>query len=62
MGQLLDISSTGAKLHIFGRIDPRAKAEEFFPMMTTNGNVRKRAKMAWQRQHAIGVAFIAANT
>jgi len=61
VGQLLDISDTGAKLHVYGYdcINPRIKAEEFFLLMTPDGRVKKRAKMIWETKRAIGVEFIA---
>ena len=57
--RLLDISDTGAKLNVFGLTSPRMKAEEFFLLITTDGRVRKRAKMVWETKKAIGVQFIA---
>lgn len=59
VGRLVDISNTGAKLNVFGCVNQRIRAEEFFLLITADGRVKKRAKMIWETKKAIGVKFIA---
>jgi hypothetical protein len=57
-GRLEDISASGAKLHVFGKVNPRMKTDEFFLVMTSNGKVTRRSKLIWENSGHIGVAFV----
>ena len=57
-GRLEDISESGAKLHVFGKVHPRMKTDEFFLVMTSNGKVTRRSKLVWELGGCIGVAFV----
>ncbi|MCW5701325.1 MAG: PilZ domain-containing protein [Bradyrhizobium sp.] len=57
-GALMDISKSGAKLRIFGDISERLRSEEFFLLITRDGRVRRRARMVWEKNRAIGVQFL----
>lgn len=53
-----DISHTGAKLNILGRINPRMDTEEFFIVMSGNGRVSRRGKIIWKKHSRIGIEFL----
>jgi len=57
-GMLIDISKSGAKLRIFGNISERLRSEEFFLLITPDGRVKRRARMIWEKNRAIGVQFL----
>jgi hypothetical protein len=57
-GRLEDISETGAKFHVFGKVNPRMKIDEFFLVMTNNGKVNRRSKLIWENGSRIGVVFV----
>jgi hypothetical protein len=60
-GQLEDISATGAKFHTFNPINARMRSEEFFLVMTSDGKVKRRSKLIWEKSGRIGIGFTAAN-
>jgi hypothetical protein len=57
-GRLEDISESGAKLRVFGKVNPRMKTDEFFLVMTSNGKVTRRSKLIWENGTRIGVPFV----
>jgi hypothetical protein len=57
-GRLEDISESGAKLHVFGKVSPRMKTGEFYLVMTNDGKVKRRSKLIWENGSRIGVAFV----
>ena len=58
-GQLEDISATGAKFHVFSPINARMRSEEFFLIMTSDGKVKRRSKLIWEKKGRIGIGFTA---
>jgi hypothetical protein len=58
MSRVEDVSETGAKLHVFGKINPRMKTDEFFLVMTSSGKVKRRSKLVWEKKGRIGITFI----
>ncbi|HLX17780.1 MAG TPA: PilZ domain-containing protein [Bradyrhizobium sp.] len=61
-GQVEDISATGAKLHIFEKINARMRTEEFFLALTLDGRVKRRSKMIWETKSSIGIEFLASKS
>ncbi len=61
-GILIDISNSGAKLRLFGNISERLKTEEFFLLITPDGRVKRRARMVWEKNRAVGVKFLQSTT
>jgi len=54
---IVDASTTGAKL------EPQVPIEipdEFFLLLTRDGAVNRRCKIAWRSKDAVGVRFVAA--
>ena len=53
-----DISASGAKVRIFSSIAAKMRAEEFFLMVTSDGKVKRRSKLVWDKGRNIGLEFI----
>jgi hypothetical protein len=56
--RLEDISVSGARIRLLGLINPEMTTEEFFLVMTSDGNVRRRSKLVWTKDSRIGVEFV----
>lgn len=57
-GRLYDVSDSGARVRLSGEIIERLRHEEFFLMITRDGRVSRRARMAWERKQYVGVRFV----
>jgi hypothetical protein len=53
----VNVSATGAKITLIKQMDV---PDEFFLMLTTDGKVRRRCKIAWRSEADIGVRFVSA--
>ena len=51
---MLDVSASGAKLQLK---PPTEVPGDFILILSKNGQVRRRCKVAWQSEAAIGVRF-----
>ncbi|UPK36803.1 PilZ domain-containing protein [Bradyrhizobium sp. 186] len=56
--QLHDISDSGARVQLLAKVAERVRNEEFFLMITPDGKVSRRAKMAWEDGNYIGIHFV----
>jgi hypothetical protein len=57
-GRVDDISETGAKLSTIGKVDDRIRRDEFFLVLTNDGKVNRRCKIAWENDGAFGLQFV----
>ena len=55
--KIADVSDTGAKLTIFGAV-AGINMQEFFLMLTPNGNAHRRCERVWLSGDEIGVRFL----
>ena len=57
-GRLDDISDTGAKFNLLGKIDDRIRRDEFFLVLTGDGKVNRRCKIVWENSRSLGIRFL----
>jgi hypothetical protein len=55
--KISDVSDTGAKLTIYGPV-AGINTQEFFLMLTPNGNAHRRCERVWLSGDEIGVRFL----
>jgi hypothetical protein len=56
--RLEDISVSGARIHLLCLINPEMTTEEFFLVMTSDGQVRRRSKLVRAKDSKIGVELV----
>jgi len=55
--KIADVSDTGAKLTIYGTVNG-LNMQEFFLILTPNGNAHRRCERVWLNGDEIGVSFL----
>ena len=55
--KIADVSDTGAKLTVYGTV-AGINTQEFFLMLTPNGNAHRRCERVWLNGDEIGVRFL----